>query len=170
MQDESETKVMTIPVDAAQRLMGLLVISGALLIAGLALPMLTLTKFLFIASSFSVLSGVAELFKREQWFLFVVVGLFSVLLPLLKIIFLFFLLQNRQIASPRFARWLKWMHDLGRWAMLDVMVVAVMIVTVKLGVVAEVEVHSGLYLFGAAAVSIMYITHQVVAYTQGRGL
>ncbi|MCG7946062.1 MAG: paraquat-inducible protein A, partial [Candidatus Thiodiazotropha taylori] len=68
------------------------------------------------------------------------------------------------IGSAHFHRWLKWMHDFGRWAMLDVMVVAVMIVTVKLGVVAEVEIHSGLYLFGAAVLLIMYITHQVVVY------
>jgi paraquat-inducible protein A len=50
--------------------------------------------------------------------------------------------------------------------MLDVMVVAVMIVTIKLGVVAQIEIHPGLYLFGAAVLLIMYITHRVVAFTE----
>ncbi|MES9851825.1 MAG: paraquat-inducible protein A [Candidatus Thiodiazotropha sp. L084R] len=167
MQLETKNQEIQIPLEVARRLMILLALSGGLLIAGLWLPMLTLTKFLFIANSFSVISGVVELFKREHWFLFGVVGLFSVLLPLFKILFLFLLLRSRQIESPHFARWLKWMHDFGRWAMLDVMVVAVMIVTVKLGVVAQIEIHTGLYLFGAAVLLIMYITHQVVGYTTG---
>ncbi|MCG7982654.1 MAG: paraquat-inducible protein A [Candidatus Thiodiazotropha lotti] len=164
MQVETESQAVEIPLAAARRLMLLLLVSSGLLIAGLWLPMLTLTKFLLIANSFSVISGVVELYKRDQWFLFVAVGLFSVLLPLFKLVFLFLLLRSRQIGSAHFQRWLKWMHDFGRWAMLDVMVVAVMIVTVKLGVVAEVEIHSGLYLFGAAVLLIMYITHQVVVH------
>jgi len=54
------------------------------------------------------------------------------------------------------------MHDYGRWAMLDVMVVAILIVTVKLGAIASIQVHSGLYVFGLAVLLIMFITHQVV--------
>ncbi len=156
-----------IPLASARRLLALLMLSGVLLIAGLWLPMLTLTKFLFIASSFSVISGVVELFRREQWFLFLVVGLFSVILPILKIFLLYMLLHHRSAPSARTGRWLKLMHDYGRWAMLDVMVVAVMIVTVKLGVVAQVEIHPGLYLFGGAVLLIMYITHRIVAHLDG---
>ncbi|MES9862610.1 MAG: paraquat-inducible protein A, partial [Candidatus Thiodiazotropha sp. 4PDIVS1] len=100
MQLETKNQEIQIPLEVARRLMILLALSGGLLIAGLWLPMLTLTKFLFIANSFSVISGVVELFKREHWFLFGVVGLFSVLLPLFKIVFLFLLLRSRQIESP----------------------------------------------------------------------
>lgn len=53
------------------------------------------------------------------------------------------------------------MHDYGRWAMLDVFVVAILIVTVKLGAIASVEVHPGLYVFGAAVLLIMIITDRV---------
>jgi paraquat-inducible protein A len=56
------------------------------------------------------------------------------------------------------------MHEYGRWAMLDVMVVAVLIVTVKLGALASIEIHNGLYIFGLAVVLIMFITQQVVNY------
>ncbi|MEJ2620700.1 MAG: paraquat-inducible protein A [Candidatus Thiodiazotropha sp.] len=164
MQAGTESKPIEIPQAAARQLILLLLVSSGLLIAGIWLPMLTLTKFLFIANSFSVISGVVELYQRQQWFLFLALGLFSVLLPLFKLVFLFLLLHSRQLGSVRFRRWLKWMHDFGRWAMLDVMVVAVMIVTVKLGVVAQVEIHSGLYLFGGAVLLIMYITHRVDTY------
>ena len=58
------------------------------------------------------------------------------------------------------------MHEYGRWAMLDVMVVAVLIVTVKLGAIASIQVHYGLYVFGAAVMLIMLITHRVVKLTE----
>lgn len=167
MSSDTETLVdsLRIPSRSARWLSGLLLITTLLLLSGYFLPMLTLTKFLFIANSFSIVSGMMELFQRGQWAIFTVVGLFSVVLPLLKIGLLFVLLQHREIRSPRYARLLKLMHDYGRWAMLDVMVVAVMIVTVKLGVVAQIEIHPGLYLFGTAVLLIMYVTHRVVGYT-----
>ena len=55
------------------------------------------------------------------------------------------------------------MHDYGRWAMLDVMVVAILIVTVKLGAIASIQIHAGLYIFGTAVLLIMLITQQVVS-------
>jgi paraquat-inducible protein A len=57
------------------------------------------------------------------------------------------------------------MHDYGRWAMLDVMVVAMLIVTVKLGVIATIQIHAGLYVFGSAVLLIMFITQRVVHIT-----
>ena len=55
------------------------------------------------------------------------------------------------------------MHDYGRWAMLDVMVVAMLIVTVKLGAIASIQIHPGLYVFGAAVLLIMLITQLTVS-------
>jgi paraquat-inducible protein A len=160
---ECET-IGKIPQRSARWLSALLLLTTLSLLAGFFLPMLTLTKFLIIANSFSIFSGLVELYQRGQWIIFAAVGLFSVVLPLCKIGLLFMLLRHREIRSPRYAQLLKLMHDYGRWAMLDVMVVAVMIVTVKLGVVAEIEIHPGLYLFGAAVLMIMFITHRVVGY------
>jgi paraquat-inducible protein A len=54
------------------------------------------------------------------------------------------------------------MHEYGRWAMLDVMVVSLLIVTVKLGAIASIEVHSGLFVFGLSVLLIMFITRRVV--------
>ncbi len=160
------SKVMLIPKNSARWLSWLLLLSSCLLIAGLYLPMLTLTKFLFIANSFSVISGILELLHRDHWILFLLVGLFSVVFPITKIILLFVLLRLRDVNSTRYIHLLKLMHDYGRWGMLDVMVVAVMIVAVKLDVIAEVEIHAGLYLFATAVLLIMYITHRVAGYTQ----
>ena len=50
-------------------------------------------------------------------------------------------------------------------AMLDVMVMAVLIVTVKLGAIASIKVHFGLFVFGASVLLIMIITNKVVRLT-----
>ena len=155
-----------IPADSARWLLALLLVASLLLLAGFFLPMLTLTKFLIIANSFSVASGLMTLYQQGQWLIFIAIGLFSVVLPLLKLGLLFLLVLHGEVRSPRYAQLLRLMHDYGRWAMLDVMVVAVMIVTVKLGVVAQIEIHPGLYIFGAAVLMIMYITHRVVGFSE----
>ncbi len=140
----------------------LLLVTTGLFLAGLTLPIMTLTQFMFFEHSFSVLSGIWQLWQDHHPFLFVLVGLFSVLIPIGKLILLFVLLHPQIQYSTRQKQWLHLMHDYGRWAMLDVMVVAMLIITVKLGVIATIEIHPGLYLFGSAVLLIMFITHQVV--------
>jgi len=46
--------------------------------------------------------------------------------------------------------------------MLDVYVVAILVVVVKLGAIADVEKHFGLYAYAASAILIMFITSRVV--------
>lgn len=140
----------------------LLVLSSGLLILGLFLPMLTITQLIVISNEFSVISGIIELWKAGQYILFVVIGCFSVLIPFAKIGLLFKLLQSDDKPHPIKMQLLRLMHDYGRWAMLDVMVVAMLIVTVKMGAIASIQIHPGLYVFGAAVLLIMLTTQSTV--------
>ena len=112
----------------------LLLVSSGLLVTGLILPMMTITKLLMFSHSFSVLTGVYELWQNGHYLLFVIVAGFSVVVPFLKLVVLFKLVLHRQRHSPSFDRLLHLMHEYGRWAMLDVMVVAVLIMTCSLHV------------------------------------
>ena len=138
----------------------LVILSVLLLIMGLTLPMMSIRQFYFFESAFSVLSGVQQLLIERKWGLALLIGVFSVVLPLLKLVVL--LQLSRTVEKTKFKRYIKLMHEYGRWAMLDVLVVAVLIVTVKLGVLVNVQVHSGLYLFAAAVFLTMYLTHVAV--------
>ena len=109
--------------------------------------MLTLTKMVFISNSFSIVSGIWQLLQDGHFLLFVLVASFSIILPVAKIILLFNLLHPNTTEPARRKKLLHLMHEYGRWAMLDVMVVAVLIVTVKLGALASIEIHPGLYIF-----------------------
>jgi len=148
------------------KLRGLLAIASILFVTGIFTPMFTLTKFIVIKNSFSVFSGAVELLQNGQIVLFIVVFGFSIILPVLKIVLLFRLLSLKPVQNLQINQLLKLMHEYGRWAMLDVMVVAVLIMTVKLGAIASIKIHFGLYLFGAAVLLIMLITNRVVHLTQ----
>ena len=82
--------------------------------------------------------------------------------PLTKIALLFKLLQNDNRPHPIKMKLLRLIHDYGRWAMLDVMVVAMLIVTVKMGAIASIQIHPGLYVFGVAVLLIMLTTQSTV--------
>ena len=140
----------------------LLVLASLLLAAGLVMPMITISRFIYIRNSFSVVSGILELMNNGQAVLGIFIAGFSVVLPVLKIVLLFMALSGASPDSPGGRKILERLHRWGRWAMLDVMVAAVLVVTVKLGAVASVEVHPGLYAFGASALLVMGITDRIL--------
>jgi len=139
-----------------------LVLAACLLVVGLVTPLMTIRTLVFLRNSFSVLSGTYDLWMEGKYFLFVLITLFSVVLPILKIIFLGIFIGRRIADKPTNHNILNIMHDYGRWAMLDVLVVAVLLVTVKFGAVASVEVHEGLYIFGSAVLLTMVITDRAL--------
>lgn len=140
----------------------LLAVALVSLIVGLAAPIITLEKFMLIENTFSVVSGVQQLIAEGRWFLFILIGGFSVVLPLLKLLVLFRLLSPQCDNAGRLRRYLHWMHLYGKWSMLDVFVVAVLVVAVKLGAIAHVEMRYGLYAFAASVLLTMAITARVV--------
>jgi paraquat-inducible protein A len=142
------------------RLMVLL--AYVLLAVGLVAPVITLEKFVLIENTFSVISGIYQLLLEERWFLFVIIGGFSVLLPVLKLYVLHRLLGRHCRNAERLRHYLHWMHLYGKWSMLDVFIVAVLVVAVKLGAVAQVEMRYGLYAFAASVLLTMFITARVV--------
>lgn len=131
------------------------------LIVGLFAPMLTIEKFIVLENTFSVISGVIELLKEGQWLIFILVVAFSIILPLLKTFVLYRLLATRA-GHLHYTRQLRLMHDYGRWAMLDVFVVAILVVALKLGYLFAVQVHIGLYAFAGAVLLTMIITGRVL--------
>jgi paraquat-inducible protein A len=142
-------------------LMVLYKITCVLFIAGLFLPMLTLSKFILIKNEMSVVTGIVELAATGSWLLFVVILGFSIVLPVLKLWLIYILIKAQGKIDEATKKWLKLVHEYGRWGMLDVFVVAVLLVTVKLGAIASVKIHPGLYCFGAAVLLMMIITHRL---------
>ena len=136
-------------------------VAAVLLGIGLVAPIITLHKFMLIHNTFSVLSGILLLLEEGQFFIFLIIGCFSVIIPILKLVILYILVSGAQASDGRMKKYLHWMHLYGKWSMLDVFVVAVLVVAVKLGVIASVEMHYGLYAFAGSVLLTMYVTTRV---------
>ncbi|MFN0006261.1 MAG: paraquat-inducible protein A [Planctomycetota bacterium] len=134
----------------------LLVLASVLLALGLCLPLMHVEKMLFWENSYSVVTGVFGLAQDGQYVLATVVFFWSVVFPIAKLALLYWLWFGRAGANQR-ASVLAWLDKLGKWSMLDVYIVAVLIVAVKLGPLAEVTVEPGLYVFGAAVLLSMIV-------------
>lgn len=136
----------------------LLLLSMLLLALGIFAPMLTLTKFIWIENKFSLYSGTLQLFREEQYFLFTVIFLFSIVMPVGKIIVLLLFWHRDSSNRRQIERFMNWLAHYGKWSMLDVFVVALLVVIVKLGVIATVEIHYGIYAYATAGFLIMITT------------
>lgn len=138
---------------------------GALLLLGIGIfaPLLTVQKFYIFDNTLSLASGLAQLAREGDYVLFAVILLFSVIFPIVKILVLY-LIWNHGSADPaKHRRHLHAIAHYGKWSMLDVFVVALLLVSLKLGAIAHVRVHFALYAFAASVLLTMAVTARIVA-------
>jgi paraquat-inducible protein A len=133
---------------------------------GLCLPLLEVEKMWFWQSSYSVLSGISGLWKDGQLLLALVLLCFSVLFPFVKLGALVALWFRRMDAAAR-ERLLERLEWLGRWSMLDVFAVAILVVAAKLGILAECHPQQGVYVFGAAVLCSMLANARLLHLARG---
>src|SRR6476469_6714199 len=120
-----------------------------LLLAGLSLPLAKVEKMVFWKTDYSVFKGVASLWTDSQYVLAAILFFFSIVFPLAKLSALG-VIWNVRLAEAKRQRVLRWLGLLGKWSMLDVFVVAILIVLVKTGPLAKIEPRAGLYVFCSA--------------------
>lgn len=116
----------------------LLAIALILLILGWCLPTLKLTKAIFF--------------------------FFSMIFPVLKIILLIIIWFHPLTETSRI-RLAHWTDTLGKWSMLDVFVVAILIVLIKSKDIADATAGIGIYLFTAAILLSMFASTLIFTLT-----
>jgi paraquat-inducible protein A len=125
-----------------------------LFIMGVFAPLMELEKFWVFKNQFSLYSGLQDLWLQGEHFLFIFLFMFSILTPLVKIFGLALVANSSEGYQLRHKRFLQILAIWGKWSMLDVFVVALLFVAVKLGALANVTVHYGLYLFAASVLLV----------------
>jgi len=125
---------------------------------GVFAPLMRLEKLWFFNNQYSLYSSLQTLYEHGETFLFVFLFLFSVITPLVKILGLAIVANVRTPFRKSHERFLYVLETWGKWSMLDVFVVALLFVSVKLGTLANVTVHAGLYWFGGAVVLIQLLS------------
>lgn len=142
-------------------LKSLLCLALLLFTAGIISPIMTVTQLVFIENRMSIISTLYNLLQHQKYLLFVIITLLSFILPSIKIAILGLILQGRG-EGYKVNRLLNLMHSYGRWAMLDVFVVAILLVSIKLSAIASIDIHFGLYLFAGSILITMWVTHRTV--------
>jgi paraquat-inducible protein A len=117
------------------------------------------TSTLFGADDNTILTGVVELWNGGAWDLAVIVFTASIAVPLMKMACLTLLLISSRQGSARWrrerTRIYRMVEFIGRWSMLDVFVVALLLSLVRFGILAEVQAGPGIVAFCAVVVLTM---------------
>ncbi len=123
------------------------------------LPIMTVTS-LGKAQSDTIMSGVIYLLLHGMWPLALVVFFASVVVPMLKLVILVYLLISVQWRSnwrPRDrTRLYRFTEAVGRWSMVDIYVVTILVALVHLGNLASIRAEAGAAFFGAVVVITMF--------------
>jgi len=145
--------------DSIARAWALLLAACVLYIPANVLPVMH-TGSLFGAQSDTIMSGVIYLWLSGSWPLAALIFFASVMVPLLKMVALGVLLVSVQRRSVRAllqrTRLYRVVEFVGRWSMIDIYVVAILVALVQFEALASIRAGGGAVAFGAVVVLTMF--------------
>jgi len=134
----------------------LIAIAFLLFGTGIFFPFFHVTKFWVFDDAVSVVGGIFTLFKEGEYFLFAVLTLFTLVFPCVKLGLLAIVWLEREHDLAKVRKLHGWVESLGKWSMLDVFVVAILIVAMKSAAVANIHIGTGLYLFTFSVIATQF--------------
>ncbi|MFZ0789377.1 MAG: paraquat-inducible protein A [Chromatiaceae bacterium] len=144
--------------ESLQRTWALVIAAVVFYVPANLLPIMTVTS-LGRSQSDTILSGVVFLLTHGMWPLALIVFVASVFVPILKLLTLIFLLVSVHLRSawrPRErTRLYRITETIGRWSMVDVYVVTILVALVRLGNLASIRAEAGAVFFCAVVVITM---------------
>ena len=132
---------------AGWTIVAMLAASLGFFIAGIFLPFTSVTKLWLFENQVSVYRGLIVLWKAGELFLFLILFVFTILFPFVKINSLLGLWLWPRLEQEQARRMYHFVSNLGKWSMLDVFVMAILVLTVKSSGVANIQVGTGFFLF-----------------------
>jgi paraquat-inducible protein A len=140
------------------RTWALLITAAILYIPANVLPIMTVSS-LGQGDPSTIMSGVIQLVQHGMIPIAAVVFIASILVPTFKLVGIALLLYSVQRRQPLSARQRIWMYRLiefiGRWSMLDIFVIAVLVAVVNFGRLASVEANLGAIAFASVVILTM---------------
>jgi paraquat-inducible protein A len=126
------------------------------------LPIMETDQLLYGSHSDTIMSGIVSLWKAGSWLLAIIVFVASIVVPLLKMLSLLTILiavhRGVSVHCYDLAKLYRLLEIVGRWSMLDIFVVAILVTLVQLQFVAAVTPGKGAAAFGAVVVLSMLAT------------
>jgi|SoiMethySBSTD1v2_1073268.scaffolds.fasta_scaffold115289_5 paraquat-inducible protein A len=147
----SKSTAETMTLGGRRFLLSLAIVAASVCLAlGVSLPIIKLTKFVFFTYEHSLISTVNALIRSGQLFLGITVLVFSIVLPVTKLLYLLLLSTLPQRELKRLSRQLRALEWLGKWSMHDVLVLSLSIFFIKSQGVYDAKSLNGVYFFTAA--------------------
>ncbi|UMY64163.1 paraquat-inducible protein A [Pseudomonas sp. LS.1a] len=140
------------------RTWALLIAASILYIPANMLPIMTVST-LGQGSPDTIMSGVITLLKHGMLPIAAVVFIASILVPTFKLVGIGLLLYSVQRRQPLSARqrilMYRFIEFIGRWSMLDIFVIAILVAVVNFGRIASVEANLGAVAFATVVILTM---------------
>lgn len=140
------------------RTWALLITASILYIPANLLPIMTVST-LGQGSGDTIMSGVITLLKHGMVPIAAVVLIASILVPTFKLVGIGLLLYSVQRRQPLSARqrilMYRFIEFIGRWSMLDIFVIAILVAVVNFGRIASVEANLGAVAFATVVILTM---------------
>jgi paraquat-inducible protein A len=146
----------------------LLVLAFVLFAVGIFFPFFHVQKFWVFDDAVSVVGGILTLFQEGEYFLFGVLTLFTLVFPVAKLGLLSLIWMERDHDLPKVRRLHDRVGQLGKWSMLDVFVVAILIVVMKSAGLAQIHVGVGVYCFTFSVVMTQTASNWISRLLSGR--
>jgi len=154
-----KSKINSRKPSSISRTWALLVAAMILYIPANVLPIMTVS-FWGDGHPDTILSGVIQLLDAGMWPLALLIFVASIVIPVLKLIILIFLLISIKVK----ARWhpkdrtklYRFTEFVGRWSMVDVFVIAILVTLVQFGNTASVTPDIGALSFAAVVILTMF--------------
>lgn len=133
-----------------------IILATVFFVLGIILPVIKFTTVYVWSREHSIATIIYALYQNQEYFLCLVLFIFSVLFPFLKLFYLMTLVASPDIPNEFRNRSVSTMEWLGRYSMTDVMVLALMIFYINSSGYTEASVQTGVYFFAASALMTMF--------------
>ena len=119
-------------------------------VLGLTQPVIKLTRLYFWTDTHSIISILYALWAEDEAFLAAIIFIFSIVFPALKLVCIAMAGPLASLAPERQGRWFRHIGWLGKWSMLDVLVLALLVFYAKAAQFAGASTLPGIYFFAAS--------------------
>ena len=148
--------------DSIHRTWALIITATVLYIPANVLPMMRVISFGQDKSD-TIMGGIIYFLKSGSWPLALLIFFASIVVPLLKIVILSFLLlslhRHSRWSPETRARLYRFIVAIGRWSMLDIFVVTLMVAVVSMGALATIEPGPAAMSFALVVVATLLASH-----------
>lgn len=139
----------------------LLLLALPMLVGGLLMPAISVTKLMLFADTYSIFEAVFTFWTAGQYGLFALVFFFSLVFPVAKILTAlwawFFATDDNDVTR----RILGVFAAVSRWSMLDVFIVAITVLVIEGSLLTTADIHFGIILFALSVIFSTIALHRI---------